>query len=107
MKLLSKTATHNGLNIHFLDSIIEADPELTPIVVCPGLSETAEEYIDLLEFLFPRRGIVLSFRGRGQSQTPQIGYDLEHHVSDIESVVKESGVAYFHLLRILVAYLMR
>ncbi|MBD8499247.1 alpha/beta fold hydrolase [Paenibacillus arenosi] len=97
MNLLSKMAQHNGLNIHFLDSFNDADPSLTPIVICPGLSETAGEYVDLLQFLLPRRGVVLSFRGRGKSDTPQEGYDLEHHVSDIEAIVKEAGVEYFHL----------
>jgi len=45
------------------------------------LQSKAEEYADLLEELLPRRGVVLSFRGKGQSDTPDNGCDLQHHVS--------------------------
>ncbi|MBT2760598.1 alpha/beta hydrolase, partial [Paenibacillus sp. ISL-20] len=75
----------------------DSDCSLTPLLICPGLSETAEEYQDLLEYLMPRRCIVLSFRGRGQSGTPPNGYDLKDHVTDIESVVKSTGITPFHL----------
>lgn len=97
MKFLSNTSNHKGVSIHFLDSSNKADHSLIPIVICPGLSETAEEYEDFLEYLLPRRAIVLSFRGRGESETPQAGYHLEGHIRDIESVVKTTGLTYFHL----------
>jgi len=95
--IASKTTNNNGVMIHYMDSKQDSDRSLIPLLICPGLSETAEEYVDFLEYIFPRRGIVLSFRGRGQSETPPKGYNLEHHVSDIESVVRQSGVKYFHL----------
>lgn len=97
MKFLSNTSNHNGVRIHYLDSSNKADHSLIPIVICPGLSETAEEYEDSLEYLLPRRAIVLSFRGRGESETPQMGYHLEGHIQDIESVIKTTGITYFHL----------
>ncbi|MBD2867184.1 alpha/beta fold hydrolase [Paenibacillus arenilitoris] len=65
-------AEHNGIAIHYYDTIDESDPERTPLVICPGLSETAEEYFDLAEAALPARCIALSFRGRGRSATANI-----------------------------------
>lgn len=97
MKIISQSSINNGVSIHYLDSYPDSDSSLTPLLICPGLSETAEEYQDLLEYLMPRRCIVLSFRGRGQSDTPPNGYDLKDHVTDIESVVKSTGINHFYL----------
>jgi len=93
--MTSNFANNNGVNIHYLDS--GENSLLTPVLICPGLSETAAEYEELLAYLSPRRCIVLSFRGRGQSGTPESGYDLADHVSDIEAVVQSSGLNQFHL----------
>ena len=97
MQLLSTFSNHNGVRIHYLDTAPYAEAQYTPVVICPGLSETAEEYVELALFLLPRRSIVLSFRGRGQSQTPSKGYDLDDHVTDIESVLRETNLSYCHL----------
>lgn len=95
--VLSRKTDNNAVRIHYYDSIEDAHPHLTPLVVCPGLSETAEEYLDLLEALLPRRSILLSFRGRGQSDTPDSGYNLIHHIDDIASVVRCAALERFHL----------
>lgn len=94
---LTRVAANQGVHIHYLDSIDSSDQQLTPIVICPGLSETAEEYEDLLSYLMPRRAIALSFRGRGRSDTPGYSYDLTDHVGDLEAVIKEAGIERFHL----------
>jgi pimeloyl-ACP methyl ester carboxylesterase len=95
LKIESKKANNNGISIHYLDS--NAQSSLVPLLICPGLSETAEEYLDLMEYLLPRRCVVLSFRGRGQSDTPDVGYNLEGHISDIDCVVKSANLSRFHL----------
>lgn len=95
MKLVSNTAVSKGTTIHYLDS--NPDGSLMPLVICPGLSETAEEYVDLMAYLSPRRCIALSFRGRGRSGTPETGYGLDEHVADIENVVAAAGLNRFHL----------
>ncbi|WP_165867297.1 alpha/beta fold hydrolase [Paenibacillus pinisoli] len=95
MTITSHFAHNNGVDIHYLDS--GESGLLTPVLICPGLSETAAEYEELLAFLSPRRVVALSFRGRGQSATPESGYDLADHVSDIEAVVRDSGLDRFHL----------
>lgn len=95
LKIESRKVNNNGINIHYYDSNVQSS--LVPLLICPGLSETAEEYLDLMEYLLPRRCIVLSFRGRGQSDTPDTGYKLEEHVSDIDCVVKSANLSRFHI----------
>jgi hypothetical protein len=89
--------TLNGRKLHFIDSLPVADPTLSPVLICPGLSERAEEYEDFIRQLLPRRGIVLSFRGRGNSDSPERGYDLVDHVQDIEAIVGHLNLERFHL----------
>ncbi|WP_139998690.1 alpha/beta fold hydrolase [Paenibacillus paridis] len=98
MKMESYWAVNQDINIHYIDTKSLADLSLTPLIICPGLSETAEEYEDLLLFLLPRRAIVLSFRGRGSSDTPMRGYDLKEHITDISAVVEHSKLERFHLM---------
>lgn len=95
---LSVLKTKSEVQIAYLDSKDYADENLLPIVICPGLSETAEEYMEMIEYLLPRRTVVLSFRGRGHSDTPQYGYNLAEHVQDIEEVVRAASVEEFHLM---------
>lgn len=93
----SKHVRNGELAIHYFDSVDSSDLSKTALVVCPGLSETADEYLDLLEVVQPRRSVILSFRGRGESGTPSSGYDLGEHISDIEAVVQDAGLDQFHL----------
>ncbi|REE84388.1 alpha/beta hydrolase family protein [Paenibacillus taihuensis] len=90
-------ASNDGILIHYLDSVDVADRTLTPLLICPGLSETAEEYMDLMRYLLPRRCVVLSFRGRGGSDTPASGYNLDSHIADMKAVIRASGLEQFHL----------
>lgn len=53
--------------------------------------------MELMEYLSPRICVALSFRGRGQSSTPDSGYDLKPHISDIEAVVRDTRLNRFHL----------
>jgi pimeloyl-ACP methyl ester carboxylesterase len=49
--------------------------------------EPAERTIPILSGL-SSHVVALSLRGRGLSSTPEVGYDLSDHLSDIETVVK-------------------
>ncbi|MGL5642372.1 MAG: alpha/beta fold hydrolase [Paraclostridium sp.] len=64
----------------------------SPVLICPGLSESANDYVDLMSNIKNRRCIALSFRGRGKSESPIKGYTLIDHVKDIESVILELGL---------------
>ncbi|RFU69991.1 alpha/beta fold hydrolase [Bacillus sp. V59.32b] len=88
---------HNGdVKIHYLDNTGSSDDN-TPLVIIPGMAEIDEDYEDILQALLPRRGLVITMRGRGKSDTPAKGYTLEDHVSDIESVINHIEIDDFVL----------
>lgn len=78
-------ATNGAVRLH---AICWGGPEpgRVPLVVSPGFWEPAEMAADLFERL-GRLGLSLSYRGRGASDTPDRGYDLDDHVGDLECVV--------------------
>jgi pimeloyl-ACP methyl ester carboxylesterase len=88
---------NQGIKLHYLDSNPN-DKKHLPLLICPGLSEPAENYVPFLSALPARRCIALSFRGSGKSDSPQKGYSLEHHVSDMEALVQHIGVEAFYLM---------
>jgi pimeloyl-ACP methyl ester carboxylesterase len=58
-----------------------------PLVVCPGLSDSAEDYREILQALAPQHTVALSFRGQAGSDTPGTGYDLQDFASDIGAIL--------------------
>ncbi len=57
-----------------------------------GIWEPAERALPLFDRLEWHHCVSFSYRGRGQSDTPVTGYDLEHHLGDLEAVVRETGI---------------
>jgi len=88
MKYIEGFANNKGVNIYYIDNGIK-NSKKTPLLICPGLSECAKDYIKLINRITDRRCVALSFRGRGISDSPSSGYSLEDHISDIEAVVEE------------------
>jgi pimeloyl-ACP methyl ester carboxylesterase len=86
---------NDGVRLHYLDS--GGDKGLS-IVIVPGVSESAEDYQDVIGSLPDIRFVVITFRGRGKSGAPKEGYSLSHHVSDIESVVEGAKLSRFCLI---------
>lgn len=86
---------HNGpIKLHFITNVAQVSPEAgLPLVIVPGTSESAEDYLDLLEILAPRPVFALSLRGRGQSGSPLLDYGkggmyrLEDHASDVKALL--------------------
>ncbi|SMC18718.1 Pimeloyl-ACP methyl ester carboxylesterase [Clostridium acidisoli DSM 12555] len=77
---------NSSVNIHVLENGVPSSK--TPsLLVIGGLWEPAERAIPILSGL-SSHVVALSLRGRGLSSTPEVGYDLSDHLSDIESVVK-------------------
>ncbi len=97
MDFKEQFVNNRSVNIHYLETE-EYDENLTPLLYVPGAMNSAEQFINVMKFYSPRRCTLLSFRGRGQSEAPFSGYSLEHHVSDIESVVGDSKVHEFCLM---------
>lgn len=92
MAVRDRWTENQGVRLHYLDGGGENDPPVSPLLVVPGASEAAEDWLDVIESLHPRRCLVLSLRGRGRSDAPESGYGLEHHLSDIEAVIRDSAV---------------
>ncbi|WP_409291303.1 alpha/beta fold hydrolase [Peribacillus sp. SCS-37] len=79
----------NGdIKIHYMDNS-GREESYTPLVIIPGLTESAEDYEDVLLRLQPRRAVVISLRGRGRSDAPETGYSLDDHIRDVESVIDQ------------------
>ncbi|GLC31207.1 alpha/beta fold hydrolase [Clostridium omnivorum] len=78
---------NNGkVKIHVLEN--GAASSKTPsLLVITGIWEPAERAIPILSGI-SSHVVTLSLRGRGLSSTPETGYGLEEHLSDIEAVVK-------------------
>ncbi|SFA71765.1 MULTISPECIES: alpha/beta fold hydrolase [unclassified Bacillus (in: firmicutes)] len=87
MAIKNEWISNKGTYIHFIDNNDLKTNEELPFIIVPGLSESAEDYIPLMKLLSPRRCIAITLRGRGHSDSPQEGYMLEDHISDIESVI--------------------
>lgn len=88
---------NNGTNIHFVEMNDKMKDKI-PLVIIPGLSESAEDYISLIELLDPRHCVVMTLRGRGKSSLPKGGYTLEEHISDIHTVIKQLALKEFILM---------
>jgi pimeloyl-ACP methyl ester carboxylesterase len=87
----------SGVRIHALDNA-PATPTGLPLVFVPGLSDVADEYLELLEDLAPRRTLVVEVRGRGRSDAPASGYASVDHAADVRAVLDEAGIDRFHLM---------
>lgn len=87
MNYIDKWVDNNGVHIHFIETNADVKQKF-PLVIIPGLSESAEDYIGLIEDLSPRHCVIITLRGRGKSDSPETGYSLEDHVTDIDVVIK-------------------
>lgn len=84
-------AQNNSVRIHFLEKG-KAHPNQASFLVSAGIWEPAERAIPLFDHLDWHHCVSFSYRGRGQSDTPATGYDLEDHLGDLESVVQTTGI---------------
>lgn len=97
MKISEGKVCNNKVEIHYLVSQVDTN-KLPPLVIIPGLTESAEDYIDIIKEISDRRCIAISLRGRGKSDSPDSGYKLSDHISDIEKVVDALGLEEFILM---------
>ncbi|MET0146515.1 MAG: alpha/beta hydrolase [Ilumatobacteraceae bacterium] len=87
----------SGPRIRFLDNA-PAEPVGLPLLLSPGFTDHADEYLAVLEFFVPRRAVVVEVRGRGGSEAPDDGYSAAAHAEDLRAVVDEAGFDRFHLM---------
>jgi pimeloyl-ACP methyl ester carboxylesterase len=81
---------NGSVRVHVLDNDIPPN-NLPPLLVIGGLWEPAERAIPVLSGI-PSRVVALSLRGRGLSSTPESGYSLDDHLSDIQAVIDYCGM---------------
>jgi pimeloyl-ACP methyl ester carboxylesterase len=84
-------ADNAGVRIHALDNEVRHTTR-PPVVVVPGMGESAEEYAWLLAELGNRRAIAVDVRGRGRSDAPEHGYRWEDHIGDIAAMIATLGL---------------
>ncbi len=96
MDFTENWVNNNGVKIHYIDNKVNSTTKLA-ILICPGLSESAKDYKEIMSNLGDRRCIALSFRGRGESDSPNKGYTLNDHISDIVAVVNDLKLKEFCL----------
>ena len=84
--MVNSRFTDNGdARIHYLDS--GGDDRGAPIVFVPGMTDVAEDYVEVMP-LFGRRIVVVELRGHGKSGAPISGYDLTTLSGDVGVVVE-------------------
>lgn len=98
MQLCETMVNNNGVHIHVTEAHRELNKGDVPLVIIPGLSESAEDYISIVEKLTPRHIIMITLRGRGKSDSPASGFTLEDHISDIDAVVRHLELESFILM---------
>lgn len=76
---------NDSVSLHVLEAgePSESSPSL---LIVGGIWESAERAIPLLTGVLGH-AVAFSFRGRGLSSTPDVGYTLADHLADIEAVV--------------------
>ncbi|RDH78474.1 alpha/beta fold hydrolase [Mycolicibacterium moriokaense] len=80
----SRFVGNGDVRVHFLDS--GGDDHGAPIVFVPGMTDVADDYVEVLA-LFGRRAVVVDIRGHGRSGAPASGYDLDTLSTDLGAVV--------------------
>jgi pimeloyl-ACP methyl ester carboxylesterase len=87
----------SGPRVHYLDNA-PVHPRGLPVLFAPGLSDAAFEYTEMLEWMAPRRLLVVDVRGRGESDAPPTGYSAAEHAADLQAVLDQEAIEQFHLV---------
>ncbi len=96
MLIEDRWVNSGSVRLHCLEQ--ESNSPLTPFLIVPGTFGVAEDYIQEMSALAPRRCITVSLRGRGQSDAPASGYRFEDHVADIMAAAAELGSEKFAMM---------
>src|SRR5882672_3012633 len=96
MPIEERFVNSGSVRLHCLAQ--ESDSALTPFLIVPGTFGVAEDYVEEMTALAPRRCITVSLRGRGRSDAPQSGYQFEDHVADISAAAAQLGSERFAMM---------
>lgn len=80
----------NGIRLHYLE---HPGPEPT-VVLAPGLTANAHSFDGLVDAGMTEAGRVLALdlRGRGESDQPDSGYEMEDHARDVLGLLDALGL---------------
>ncbi|SRR5579883_247037 len=79
-----------GVPIHCIE--YNASVGGTPVVIVPGMINSAEDVAQNVEQHLTKRTIIISLRGRGKSGAPLTGWKVEHQASDVAAVIDHFGL---------------
>ncbi|MDO8389577.1 MAG: alpha/beta hydrolase [Actinomycetota bacterium] len=98
MTITERFTTNDGIRLRWLDNA-PAVPEGLPVLFSPGFSDYADEYVEMLHFMAPRRVVVVEVRGRGGSDAHEdADYSAPQHAADLRAVVNDAGFDRFHVM---------
>lgn len=90
-------ADNAGIGIRYLCGGGDLSAAL-PVVLVPGITDFADDYLEIFDLFVDRRLVVIELRGRGGSDAPDRGYTAADLAGDIEAVLAAEGVWRFHLM---------
>ncbi|MEP7219401.1 MAG: alpha/beta fold hydrolase, partial [Bacteroidota bacterium] len=78
---------NNGVTIR-VTQLHSGHPQATPLVVIPGMIESADDYAEHLTDKFLLDVFIIDLRGRGKSDTPETGYSFADQGTDLDAVIR-------------------
>jgi predicted alpha/beta hydrolase len=84
-----KIVNNNGIEIEYYVSNKANDN--STLIISMGIWEPGTRAFSLISRLSGRHCIVLSYRGRGGSSTPNSGFDCTDHMTDLACVLQNES----------------
>src|SRR5258706_12423928 len=94
--MMNKFVNNNGIKIHYI--VLNYSKENLPLIIIPGAVTGADDIYQAIKDYVNFYCIIISIRGRGESDKPVKGYSKDEQISDIESVVQNEGLNSFYIL---------
>lgn len=89
---------NNGVTIHCISK--HFTPNSTPLIIVPGMGNSAEHIEEDLNNLLTYPHIIISLRGHGKSESPKQGYDFNAQVSDVQAIIQHFNLLQFYIFGI-------
>lgn len=86
MSKIEYLINNKGVKIHCVE--FNRSLNTTPLIIIPGATNSAEEIAADLQSKLQLHHVIISLRGRGKSSSPNKGYSLDEHATDVISVIQ-------------------
>lgn len=84
-----------GVKIHCVQ--VNPNLEQIPLIIIPGATNSLEEIEEDLKGALTDYHIIISLRGRGNSDSPENGYSIDNHAADVIAVIEHFNLNSFYL----------